>query len=135
MNSSTVDIDSLQVDLDGAKAEVSQLKIDLVSKQNEILKLRDKHKGTKSTILGLDAQLELTKVQLRNANSQIASQNSELNRLRAVETGLNEKMQQAKDLEYIKSVIDSSVSQDVDELMQDQPDVKVLATLVSVCKK
>lgn len=135
MNSSTVDIDSLQVDLDGAKAEVSQLKIDLVSKQNEILKLREKHKGTKSTILGLDAQLELTKVQLRNANSQIASQNSELNRLRAVETGLNEKMQQAKDLEYIKSVIDLSVSQDVDELMQDQPDVKVLATLVSVCKK
>ncbi|KAG4076037.1 hypothetical protein HA402_011511 [Bradysia odoriphaga] len=135
LNSSTVDVDSLQLDLDNAQLEVNNLRSNLDAKKNEITKLRDKHKETKSTILGLDAQLELTRVQLQNANSQIASQKSELKRLRAVETGLNEKMQQAKDLEYIKSIIDSSVSLDVVQILQDQPDLKVLATLVSVCKK
>lgn len=135
LNSSTVDVDALQVHLDEAQLTVTTLKAELNAKRDEIIKLRDKHRETKSTILGLDAQLELTKVQLQNAHSQIASQKSELSRLRAVETELNEKMRQAKDLDYIKSIIDSSVSQDVDELMHDQPDVKVLATLVSVCKK
>ncbi|XP_037029472.1 E3 ubiquitin-protein ligase TRAIP-like [Bradysia coprophila] len=135
LNSSSVDVDSLQLDLDNAQLEVNNLRSNLDAKKTEITKLRDKHKETKSTILGLDAQLELTRVQLQNANSQIASQKSELNRLRAVEAGLNVKMQEAKDLEYIKSIIDSSVSLEVEEILQGQSDVKVLATLVSTCKR
>lgn len=136
MNSSTVDVDSLQVDLDDIKLEMRNVNTELEAKKTEVKRLRDRQETTKLALIGLEADLKLARVQLQNANSQIASHKSELDRLRAVEKELNEKMQQTNNLDYIKSVIESdAVIGDVAELLQSPPDMKSLATLVSVCKQ
>lgn len=135
LNSSMVDVDSLQVDLDDLKLEMRNLNGELDAKKTEIKRLRSRQEETKLALIGLEAELKLAKVQLQNALSQIASNKSELDRLRAVEKELNEKTDELKNLDYIKSVIESeSVGKDVAEVLRNNPDPKALATIVSSLK-
>lgn len=136
LNNSTVDVDSLQVDLDDLKLEMRNLKGELDAKKSEIKRLRDRQETTKSAFVGLESELKLARVQLQNAQSQIASHKSELERLYVVEKKLNEKVQQTNNLDYIKSVIDSdAVVCEVADVLGSQPDVKTLATMVSMVKQ
>lgn len=131
-----VDVDSLQVDLDDIKLELRNLKTELDGKKAETKRLRDRQESTKTAFMGLESQLKLAKLQLQNANAQIASYKSDLERMRAVERELNGRMQEVKSFEYIQSVMESDeVAIAVAELIEKTPDIKALATIVSMCKQ
>lgn len=135
LNSSMVDVDSLQVDLDDIKLEMRNLKTELDGKKAETKRLRDRQETTKSAFVGLEAELKLAKLQLQNANAEIVSNRNELDRLHAVERELNDKVLELKNLEDIKSVVQSrDLVGGVDQLIREH-DAKALATIVSMCKK
>lgn len=131
-----MDVDSLQVDLDDIQLKMRELKAELEGKKTEIKRLRDRQETTKSALIGLEAELKLARVQLQNANSDIASHKSELDRLRVVEIELSANMKKINNLDYIKAIIESdAVNTEILDLLREQPDIKTLATLVSVCKQ
>lgn len=136
MNGSTVDVDSIQTDLDDSRLQVRNLNAELFSKNQDILKLRDTQKISKATIIGLENQLQLAKVQVQNAKSVISSQKTDLDRLRTAEKELNEKIQTINNLNYIKDIMESgSIKIEIEELLRSQPDPKILATLVAMHRK
>lgn len=131
----TVDVDSVALDMDGAKEELSKLKSELEAKRKATMELRERNNAKKRTLLEMEAQVLLANQQLGDANSGIASVKSDINDLRALEAELTRKIQQSSGLEDIESLMDSSLSEDVAELLKDNPDVEALAKLVTVNKK
>lgn len=134
LNTSNVDTESLQADLDEVKLQLRTLNAELDAKNKDIAKLRNTQKSAKSTIMGLESQLQLFRVQLQNAKSEYAAQKTELDRLRVVEKELNEQLQVSNKLDYIKHIIDSE-AKEIEEILKQQQDVKTLATLVVMNKK
>ncbi|KAJ6600718.1 E3 ubiquitin-protein ligase TRAIP, partial [Pseudolycoriella hygida] len=136
LNSSVVDADLLQVDVDNLNGELRTLKSDLEKKNVEIKRLRDRQEASKLAFLGMENEMILTKNQMLKVTLQLAKLTSEVDVLRAVEKDLNEQLEQKSNLEFIKDILESDATvSEVKAILEQKPDVQKLVNLVCMYKR